>query len=252
MIWDIFIKTYHGDFCWLDGCLKSIKKFGSGFRNIIIVTEDDGHKLPEELFDIMPLTVHYVPFPDRVPSVVEHGLGYLWQQHIKLTWINYTDADCVIIVDSDEMFRLPFTPESFMTDGKINWWGRTWEEVPQCKAHKPSTDLILQTDTLYETMVFPVFPFHRQTTIDFLEYIYKLHSVDTFWDIIVKYDMASASEYNIYGNYLYISKAPLYNFRFDQHNAFNNHAIRIFWSWGGMLKTEVLEEREKILNLSCE
>ena len=36
---DIFIKTYPGDFIWLKYCIRSIEKFVTGFRNIIIVTD---------------------------------------------------------------------------------------------------------------------------------------------------------------------------------------------------------------------
>jgi hypothetical protein len=250
MICDIFIKTYHGDFCWLDGCLKSIKKYCSGFRDVVIVTEDDGHIIPPELSAILPFKVHYVPLPSRIPTKINAlGIGYIWQQNIKLNWINYTDADMVIIVDSDEMFRKAVTPEHFMTNGKLNWWARKWEEAPGCECHKPNTDIILKTNTLYETMACPVFAFDRQTTIEFLKYICELHGVSSFWDIVIKYNLNHISEYNVFGNYINLTSCPKYNFRFDLVNAFNHHAICIFWSWGGMSPEKIME-REKIL--SCE
>jgi hypothetical protein len=245
---DIFIKTYHGDFCWLDGCLKSIKKFCSGFRDVVIVS-DDGKLLPPKLLEILPVKVFYVPITDKFPENMAVGVGYAWQQNIKLEWYKYTDADMVIVVDSDEMFTSQVTPEHFMTNGKLNWWARTWAEVPECKFHKPSTDLILQTDTPYETMIFPVFPLHRQTTIECIQYLCKLHDVSCFWDIILKHNLKHISEYNIFGNYINLLKPPVYNLRLDLTNAFNYHAIKVDWSWGG-LTPENIKEREKIL--SCE
>jgi len=247
---DIFIKTYHGDFCWLDGCLRSIKKYCSGFRNIVIVSDDDGNVIPPELSIIVPFKVFYVPLPKNYPDGIEHGIGYAWQQNIKLNWYMYSDANMVIIVDSDEMFTSQVTPQHFMTDGKINWWARTWAEAAGCEHHKISTDLVLKIDSKYETMICPVFAFDRQTTLDAIEYLCKLHDVTCFWDIVIKLKLKHISEYNIFGNYINLKNASSYNFRFDLENAFNHQAVRIFWSWGGMNKEDIIQERSRIL--SCE
>ena len=40
MTTDIFIKSYRGDFEWLPGCLHSIQKYATGFRDVVIVVPD--------------------------------------------------------------------------------------------------------------------------------------------------------------------------------------------------------------------
>lgn len=42
----IFIKTYPGDFVWLEFCIKSIQKFITGYRKIIIVTDSGTELVP--------------------------------------------------------------------------------------------------------------------------------------------------------------------------------------------------------------
>lgn len=246
MISDIFIKTCFKDFIWLEGCLKSIKHFSSGFRNIVIVSDDD-HKLPSELFDILPIKVHYVPLPSKRPTyVIPQGIGYLWQQNIKLTWYNYTDADFVIIVDSDQMFKAHFKPEDFFYGDKISWWARQWHEAPGCLVHKETTDIVLGVDTEYETMVCPVFSFDRQITINFNDFLCKKHNVDTFWDVVIKHNLPRLSEYNIFGNYLITQRVEKYAIRFDSTESVNLKIVRTFWSWGGITAPNI-EERKNIL-----
>jgi len=248
MVSDIFIKTCYKDYVWLDGCLSSIKKYASGFRDVVVVTEPD-HEIPRNFFDIIPLKVHYVQLPAKLdyPVAAGVGLGYLWQQNIKLNWFNYTDADFVIIVDSDEMFLAPFSPESFYQDDKINWWVRTWADAPTCGFHKDNTDLILGVNTEYETMACPVFSFDRETTIQFIDFLCKKHDVNTLWDIVLKYRIDHMSEFNIFGNYLVINNIEKYKIRFDIGNSLNFQIVRVFWSWGG-LNLDLVNERKRILD----
>jgi hypothetical protein len=134
-----------------------------------------------------------------------------------------------------------------MTNGKLNWWARTWAEAAGCEHHKISTDMVLNTDSKYETMVCPVFAFDRQTTLDANKYLCRIHNVSCFWNIVNKLDLKHISEYNIFGNYIQLTDAAAYNFRFDVENAFNYKAICIFWSWGGMSPEKIME-RDKILS----
>jgi hypothetical protein len=247
---DIFIKTYHKDFAWLEWCLKSIKKFASGFRNVVVVSET-GHALPDHIKNIIPIKLHYVDFPKQTPTYVEHGLGYLWQQNIKLTWYTYTDADEVLVLDSDEMLTKPTTPDSFKTEGVPNWYFTKWAFMGDGACWKSSTDHILKTDTEYSGMCLTGFILKRTTTITLKNYICNLHGVNNIWDIFVKYDMPTASEYNIIGCYIW-SFSSEYNkiTNYDASKVFNN-SIKKEWSWGG-LDPEKIKQCEAVLSLSCE
>jgi len=175
MIVDIFIKTYHKDFVWLQYCLKSIQKFANGFRNIVIVSDNDGNKIPEEYL-IPNCKVFYVDIPRITPTYVEHGVGYLWQQYIKLNWIEYTDADAVLIMDSDELFTQFITPENFQKNHKFTWNYRPWIEAGAGICWKDSTDFLLKQNTEYDAMAITGFILERNTTIALHNYLCVTHN----------------------------------------------------------------------------
>lgn len=101
-ITDIFIKTCQHDADYHRYCLASIEKFCSGFRRTVVI---DG----------------------------EHPQGYLHQQVVKLHANRYTDADYVLITDSDTLFTVPVTPETYFRDGKPVWIHTPW--TPEMLAH---------------------------------------------------------------------------------------------------------------------
>ena len=244
---DIFIKTYHTDFQWLVYCLKSIKKFATGFRKIVIVSDNDGHVIPiDYLFDTCE--VHYTSLPEKEPEVVEHGIGYLWQQAVKLNWVDYTDADAVLIMDSDEMLTVPITPESFKTNGKFSWYFREWKDAGTGICWKPPTDFILKLDTNYEAMAITGFILQRETTFALHKFLCNLHETETIWDIFVKNNTKTASEFNIFGSFIHHFDRNEYN-KITNYNRENciNFSIKKAWSWGG-ISDEEKEKMESILN----
>ena len=246
MTTDIFIKTYYKDFCWLEYALKSIKKFGSGFRSIVIVT-DEGHTIPSEILDIMPVKVFYVPLPKKQPSYVEHGLGYLWQQYIKLTWYNYTDADNVYIVDSDQMFSTPTTPEHFKTDGKFHWVYQDWAKAGTCICWKESTDKLIGRPTIYDSMCAFGFILQRDTTIALRNFLLSTHGGTDIWDILCSKNMKTCSEFNIFGSFIDIYDRQEYTKLINiDTSSIHNSTIITDWSWGS-LNSDIKVRRDKIL-----
>ena len=69
---DIFIRTFDGDCKWLNYCVKSIKKYATGFNNIII-TYPENH------------TSCDVDFVKNYPIKELLNDGYVDQQFTKLT-----------------------------------------------------------------------------------------------------------------------------------------------------------------------
>jgi len=245
---DIFIKTYHKDFIWLKWCLLSIKKFSSGFRDVVIVT-DSGHIIPPDLIDILPVKVFYVDLPIEQPENVEHGLGYLWQQYIKLTWYEYTDADEVLILDSDEMLTVPTTPESFKVDGKYCWYYKLWNQMGNGQCWKKSTDELFDIDTTYSGMCITGFIMLKSTSIALKNHLCKKHDTLNIWDIFVKYNMKTASEFNIFGAFIMIFDRQEYQQKILDNKsgrvAFNCTILKD-WSWGGLTEENIIR-RNKIL-----
>ena len=245
---DIFIKTYHKDFMWLEYCLKSIKKYASDFRNVVVVSDNVQHRIPSNLLNIVPITVFYVNLPTNAPTFIEHGLGYLWQQYIKMTWYNYSDADEVLVLDSDEMLTEFTTPNSFKTDGKYHWLYRSWEEAGNGICWKDSTEFLLNKKSNYEAMVITGFILQKETLIALKNHICSIHRTNDIWDILVNYNMKTCSEFNLIGNFIHSFGRVEYTKIFSEHErkqVFNN-TIKKDWSWGGITDT-IRKEKEEIL-----
>lgn len=95
---DIFIKTYPKVAQWHECAMRSIDKFCTGFRRTVVVGEQ-----PVE--------------------------GYQQMQVVKLTADLRTDADFILFTDSDCIFSLPVTPDTYLLDSKPIWLHRSWEQA---------------------------------------------------------------------------------------------------------------------------
>lgn len=242
---DIFIKTCHKDYIWLKYCLLSIKKFAKGFRNVVIVS-DTGEEIPKE-YVCIPCNIFYVDLPKKQPTFVEHGIGYLWQQYIKLTWYNYTDANSVLILDSDEMFTKYVTPDSFKENEKFRWFYRDWKDAGDAICWKESTDFLLKSNTQYEAMCAPGYVFQLETSIALKNVLCSIHNTADIWDILVKYNMKKCSEFNMFGSFIHHFDRKEYVKMVNYHYDYINFSIRKSWSWGGLSNDEI-KLREEILS----
>ena len=248
-ITDIFIKTYYKDFIWLRYCLLSIKKFASGFSKVVIVCDkDDDHPIPDDIYNILPINVFYVNLPIAQPTHINHGLGYLWQQYIKLTWYNYSNADEVLILDSDEMLTTITYPINFKINNKYNWFLKDWKFMGDGKCWKGSTDKLMINDTKYSGMCITGFILQKETSIALKNFLCSSHNTNDIWDIFIKYNMPTCSEYNIFGNFIYLHDRSEYNITImDDSKQYFNHTIQKYWSWGG-LNDLIIKQNNDILN----
>jgi len=244
---DIFIKTYKGDFVWLEYLIRSIKKFAKGFRDVVIVSDDDGNLIPDNIKSIMPLKIFYEKVPTNINFMDK--IGYNWQQYIKLNWMKYSDADAIFILDSDNMLTKPIYVNDIKTNGKYNWIYRNWHEAGEAQTWKDSTDYILGIDTKYEAMAVSGFLFTKNTTIQFKKYLKEKYNKDDFWDIIIDKKIPKFSEFNIYGNFIYSFYKNDYNIiMHSESNNLINKTLLQSWSWGGLNDEEKMK-REKILSI---
>lgn len=105
------IRTYSGDFNWLEFCLQSTKKRASGFRDIVLVMDDADASMMG-------------PYKDKHKIVATGSTwkdGYIQQMNDKLHADLYSDADYIVHTDSDCVWTSDITPESLMEDGKPVW-----------------------------------------------------------------------------------------------------------------------------------
>ncbi len=247
-ITDIFIKTYHRDFVWLEYCLKSIKKYARGFRDIVIVSDNTGHIIPSNITDVLPVKIYYVNLPSKAPTYVEHGLGYLWQQFVKLSWYKYSDAHQVLVLDSDEMLTKSLSPDSFKTNGKFNWFYRDWEKAGNGICWRQSTEFLLNKETIYDAMVLTGFVLQKETTIALKNHLCSLHNCDELWDIIIKYNLKTCSEFNLFGNFIHLYGRTEYNLVINGDiTKYMDNKINKEWSWGG-ISNDIINKSNDILN----
>lgn len=91
---DIVIRSYHRDVSWLSLVLRSIELFVTGHRRVIVVAPRSSHpRMNPPALDGASL----LECPD-------YRNDYLGQQVTKLHADQYTDADIILHVDSDQIF----------------------------------------------------------------------------------------------------------------------------------------------------
>jgi hypothetical protein len=153
---------------------------------------------------------------------------------VKLNWINYTDADAVLVLDSDEMLCRPVTHASFRDAyGRWRWNFRDWQHAGSANMWKKPTEEVLKFEPTYEAMACAPFILERNTTQKFIDYLKDVHEASSLFDVFFKYDMTLFSEYNAYGSYVY---------KFDNQSvyyyAINGQIPPAFviksWSYGGL------------------
>lgn len=112
---DLLIVTFKRDFPYLRWCLKSIEKFVTGFRHVIIL-------IPEQ--DVDDLVAVTSDFP-QLESMIRIRIGYewknkgmLWHMHQIMCSDKLSEADYICHIDADCIFTAPVTPETFIKDGK--------------------------------------------------------------------------------------------------------------------------------------
>jgi len=233
----IFIKTFPKDHVWLKYLLPSIEKYADGFKDVIIVSDAGTEIPPEYLSSIkkIPVRTHYIPVPTpttEYPKIVM-GVGYLWQQYIKLNWFKLCDSDSVMVLDSDEMLCNPLTPDQLKHDGKWIWTYRSWKEAEDAICWKQPTDHILGKNTHYEAMCVTGFVLTRTATIKLLNHICQTHSISNLWELVTKKQMHNFSEYNAYGSFILMINHPDYYYNIKKDIPLHNSIIKK-WSWGGI------------------
>lgn len=223
---DIFIKTYPDDYPWLEYCLRSIRKFATGFRKVVIVSS-------------APLKADATVF--QVKEHIEDG--YLSQQIFKLNADNFSDADYILHIDSDTIFTRPVSPETYFTNGKIDWL-----MTPYVKTETPwkaITEKFLKQPVEFEFMRrFPIM-IPRWLYAAIRGFSERTHGVSAD-SYVVSQPYREFSEFNALGAFAY----QFHNERFNWLNTENGNwpelTVDQRWSRGG-LTDEIKAEWDKIL-----
>ncbi len=248
---DIFIKSFPKDYEWLSYCLRSIGKFCSGFRQVVLVVPKDGTRPFTDLRlhdKFLPLSAGDIPI--HLLSRQEYGDGYMEQQVVKLSADTWSDADYILHLDSDTIFTLPVTPKTFMEGGKPRWIitdftnatpdeKKAWMHVLAKWMGKPSQ---------FEFMRTHPFMFPRWLYEKIRQFCFRTHGM-TLDKYIMSQPGHEFSEFNCAGAYAYEfhrDKFSWFNTSENPPETWPKGTVSQKWSWGG-LKPEIREEWEKIL-----
>lgn len=145
---EIFIVTYHKDADWLVWCLRSIRKFATGFTGVTVAC-------PYRDLDII-FPICKVFGANFRGYEEQEGKGMI--QHMALNCMadEYTTYDFVLHMDSDCIFIEPVTPEEYFKDGKpillIEEYEHFREPHPGVYYWKACTESALGRPVIYETM----------------------------------------------------------------------------------------------------
>lgn len=226
---DIFIRTYKNDLEWLKYCLKSINKYVTGYRNIIIsIPQNDKH-----LLDSWNLTIEKVaswnPTTDN---------GYIDQQINKLLAYQTTDANYILFVDSDCIFKEPVNVQEHYFMDNIPYLMKTrYELVGDAICWKETTESIIGKPLEYEYM----------RRIPCLYRSETLKDLDLYVNCIGLASRDRLSEFNLIGAYIDLFEKEKYRIIDTEKEPIPTDCARQMWSWGG-LTNEVKQEICNYLN----
>ena len=114
----LFIKSYKPDFVWLKYCLRSIKKFCTGYHEVVIVVPNSDLEAAKEFVT-----------DEKLIGIDEPPNGYLYQQVVKLNAHKYTECELIQYHDSDCIFITPTSPTDYMENGKPWMYCTPYEKV---------------------------------------------------------------------------------------------------------------------------
>lgn len=114
---ELVISTYHKDFPWLAYCLRSIRKFVTGFHQHTV------HVPHRDLPALCRLLDQEGPFDNL--RIVDGGnewpgRGFMWRQHevCHMDRIALPESDFIAHLDADSIFTALTTPEQYFEQGK--------------------------------------------------------------------------------------------------------------------------------------
>jgi len=232
MTTDIFIRSYARDFPWLAYALRSIQKFATGFRDVVVVIPDTD--------DLPGLTV------ERVIKVKDVMPGYMAQQSTKLYADTFSDADAFLFMDSDCIFTEPVTPETFLTDGRPNWLHTPFEKVGEdartawyevmrkCLGEDPPSEFMRRHPQLIP----------RWALEEFRGFVAARHGV-SLEHYIKSQPHGQFSEFNCIGFYLWLHHREKVEW-INTEERLPPTVLKQFWSHGG-ISPEIRGEMESLL-----
>lgn len=232
---DLVIRTYHADIPWLTYALKSIHKYVTGYRNIIIAIPMDQVKLLSHLTQ------------EKVVGVHDLEDGYLGQQLTKMQTWKITDADAIVFWDSDVVATRPIDlrTEYFEHGSQIGptpyvriiLYKTRYTSLGDACPWQPITAKALMGAGLpqpeWEYMRRMPLVYWANTLKRCEEYMVTLHGIPL--DRYIRSQPHRAfSEFNVIGAFAEFRDGGSYHFIDTESVDMPPNAVDQQWSWGGI------------------
>lgn len=142
---EILIISFRRDLVWIEYCLQSIQKFGSGFSGVTICVPDVDETMFKMLQPYYGFTLRI--FKERLPplGMLHHEVMICRADEL------CPDADIIFHVDSDCFFIEAFSPADYVQDGKPVLLFQDYSTLPPVP-WKAVVDQNLKVDWPYESM----------------------------------------------------------------------------------------------------
>lgn len=246
---DIFIVTFGGD-CgfrtdptgqqidcqWLKYCLYSIKKFCTGFRNVIVMVPD------RDIETVEPVCREWGPENLSIEMFTEvEGKGMLHHMAIECMADQYCQSDFVLHFDSDCIFIEPVTPADYFGDEgkpvllmeayerfKVKHPGvLRWQEATEKAIGKPvGFEFMRRHPAVHYREIYP-------KTREMVETAHNMLFLD--WAVSGKNEFPQSwSEYNLLGAVAWIRKRRSYHWINTGNDLPPKSKLWQGWSHGGL------------------
>ena len=244
---DIVIVSHRPDLPWLNYSLRLILKHWSPKPRVVVRLDENCRDIVEQWS--LDAEFYYVrPWPD----------GYTFQMYQKMTADDFTDAELIILWDSDLMLTGPASIERLLSeDGKPII---EWEDWNQAVTHseriwRGPTSLMMGMDLNHEYMCGVPFTYWRETFSKCRNQIARTHR-RSFFDCLYSDVPFSAATFMTHPmkladfEALGLTAAQLeprdrYRFRHSSNRP-KDWPFKLYWSHGG-LTPEVRAELDAIL-----
>ncbi len=215
------IRSYRRDLDWLEWCLRSIERYCTGFRDVIVV-------VPQSCRDW--LARRSLPVGVRAAFCADYRLDYLGQQVTKLHADRLTDAEYVCHVDSDCVFVRPTRSADLLVGGRPRVHMAAYEALDPHLPWREATERFLGQPVPYEFMRSPPYTFPR-----WLYPQLRAHALDNHGVNLTEYVLSQAprgfSEFNALGAYAFWRHRD----EFEWCDTLDPEPpCRVYWSWAGL------------------
>ena len=225
MVIDIFIKICKRDYNKLSLLLKSIEKYVTGFRRVIVVI-DKTHtvkicktrkidKRKKYYMNFIPgVSYNYIlDYDFEIRVVTERKLNYslqennsenIWSDVIKLQWYRYTNSDAVYFMDCNYCYSKPVNISDMVVHNQKVWLFSEWENTKKDNFEKSSIDTILKRNNSFNCSILYDFLFFRNDSLCFMNQLCKTYQIDNIKEYMIS-KWSNISMFNVFGNWCFLN-----------------------------------------------